>query len=47
LRRIRTALVVIAINNLLMAFGFRLWQSIFNNFAVEELGVRADQVPFF
>jgi len=40
----RSALVVIALNNLLMALGFRLWQSIFSNFAVEELGVRADQI---
>jgi MFS family permease len=42
--RIRTALIVIALNNLLLTLGFRLWQSIFNNFAVEELGVRADQI---
>jgi hypothetical protein len=39
MRRIRTTLYVIALNNLLLALGFRLWQSIFNNFAVEELGV--------
>ncbi len=44
MRRIRFALIVIACNNLLLALGFRLWQSIFNNFAVEELGVRADQI---
>lgn len=44
MRRIRSALVVIACNNLLLALGFRLWQSIFNNFAVEELGVQADQI---
>lgn len=44
MRKTRTALVVIALNNLLLALGFRLWQSIFNNFAVEELGVRADQI---
>jgi hypothetical protein len=44
MRRTRTALIVIALNNLLLALGFRLWQSIFNNFAVEELGVRADQI---
>lgn len=43
-RKTRSVLVVLAINNLLMALGFRLWQSIFNNFAVEELGVRADQI---
>jgi MFS family permease len=44
LRRIHTALIVIALNNLLLALGFRLWQSIFNNFAVEELGVQANQI---
>ncbi len=44
MRKVRTALIVIALNNLLMTLGFRLWQSIFNNFAVEELGVRADQI---
>jgi MFS family permease len=44
MRRIRTALIVIALNNLLLALGFRLWQSIFNNFAVEEMGVRAGQI---
>jgi len=44
MRRIRTALIVIALNNLLLTLGFGLWQSIFNNFAVEELGVRADQI---
>ncbi|RLC98952.1 MAG: hypothetical protein DRI77_03865, partial [Chloroflexi bacterium] len=43
-RKFRSALIVIALNNLLMVLGFRLWQSIFNNFAVEELGVRADQI---
>jgi predicted MFS family arabinose efflux permease len=43
-RRIRTTLIVIALNNLFLALGFRLWQSMFNNFAVEELGVRADQM---
>jgi predicted MFS family arabinose efflux permease len=44
MRRIRPALIVIAVNNLILVLGFCLWQSIFNNFAVEELGVRADQI---
>jgi hypothetical protein len=44
MHRTRTALIVIALNNLLLALGYRLWQSIFNNFAVEELGARADQI---
>jgi predicted MFS family arabinose efflux permease len=43
-RKIRNALVVIAFNNLLLALGFRIWQSIFNNFAVSELGVQASQI---
>jgi predicted MFS family arabinose efflux permease len=44
MRQARTALIVIFINNLLMTLGFGLWQAVFNNFAVEELGVRADQI---
>lgn len=44
MHKTRSALIVIALNNLLMALGFRLWQSIFNNFAVEELGVQASQI---
>jgi MFS family permease len=44
MRRVRTVLVIIALNNLLLSLGFRIWQSIFNNFAVEELGVGADWI---
>ena len=44
MRRFRTALVVVAINNLLLTLGMGLWQSLFNNFAVEELGIRAGQI---
>jgi len=40
----RSALVVIVLTNLLFAFGFQLWRSLFNNFAVQDLGVRADQM---
>lgn len=40
----RNTVAVILINNALMTLGFGLWQAIFNNFAVEELGVRADQM---
>ena len=40
----RRALTVIYINNALMTLGFGLWQAIFNNFAVEELYVEADQI---
>lgn len=44
MRRKRTALVVIALYNLLVVISFGVWQAIFNNFAVEELGVNASQV---
>ncbi|RLC71916.1 MAG: hypothetical protein DRI81_17075 [Chloroflexi bacterium] len=44
MHKTRPILIIIALNNLLMALGFRLWQSIFNNFAVEELGVQAGQI---
>ena len=30
--------------NLFLYFGFTIWRSLFNNFAVEELAVRADQM---
>jgi predicted MFS family arabinose efflux permease len=40
----RSTLVVILLSNVLLALGFQLWRSLFNNFAVEELGVRADQM---
>ncbi len=42
--RHRSALVVIVLTNLLLTLGFQLWRSLFNNFAVQELGVRADQM---
>ncbi|MGD8623424.1 MAG: MFS transporter [Anaerolineae bacterium] len=34
----------LAIANFLLYLGFNVWRAIFNNFAVEELGVRADQI---
>ncbi|MEE8391503.1 MAG: MFS transporter [Anaerolineae bacterium] len=40
----RSALVVIVLSNLLLSLGFQLWRSLFNNFAVQELGVQADQI---
>ena len=40
----RPALVVIVLANFLFFFGYRLWQSLFSNFAVQGLGVRADQM---
>ena len=44
MRKTRSVLAVITLNNLLLSLGFRLWQSIFNNFAVEGLGVQAGQI---
>ncbi len=44
MRSRRAALIVIMVNNFLMTLGFGLWQATFNNFAVEELGIRADQI---
>jgi predicted MFS family arabinose efflux permease len=32
------------VTNFLLSFGFQVWRSLFNNFAVDELGVRADQI---
>ena len=43
-QKTRSALIVIALNNMLLTWGFNLWQSIFNNFAVQEMKVRADQI---
>ena len=43
-RQPRTAMRVIFANNALMTLGFGLWQAVFSNFAVEELGVQADQM---
>jgi predicted MFS family arabinose efflux permease len=34
----------LALANFFLYFGFNVWRAIFNNFAVEELGVRADQI---
>ena len=36
----RSALVVIVLSNLLLSFSFQIWRSLFNNFAVGELGVQ-------
>jgi len=40
----RAALFMIMATNFVLSFGFQLWRSLFNNFAVDELGVRADQI---
>jgi len=35
---------VLVVANFSLYLGFEIWQGIFNNYAVEELGVRADQI---
>jgi predicted MFS family arabinose efflux permease len=35
---------ILAVANLFLYFGFNIWRGVFNNFAVEVLGVRADQI---
>ena len=40
----RRALTVVVITNMLLTLGYELWRALFNNFAVGELGVRADQM---
>ncbi len=42
--RRRSAMIVIIVTNFLLSLGFQLWRSLFNNFAVDEIGVRADQI---
>jgi MFS family permease len=44
MRRIRTLFIVIALSNLLWTLGFRVWESLFNNFAVEDLSISAGQI---
>ncbi len=35
---------ILAVANFLLYFGFNIWRAVFNNFAVEVLGVGADQI---
>jgi predicted MFS family arabinose efflux permease len=35
---------ILAFANFFLYLGFNIWRAVFNNFAVEELGVRADQI---
>ena len=39
LKRNRRIMLYLIVSNFLLFFGFRIWQTLFNNFAVEELGV--------
>lgn len=36
--------IILAVANFFLYFGFNIWQAAFNNFAVEEIGVRANQI---
>ena len=36
--------IILAVSNFFLYFGFNIWQAVFNNFAVEEIGVRANQI---
>jgi predicted MFS family arabinose efflux permease len=40
----RRAVITLAIGNLILLLGFNLWRSVFNNFAVEDLGLGADSI---
>jgi MFS family permease len=40
----KRVLRTLIIANFFLYIGFNVWQAVFNNFAVEELGVRADQI---
>jgi predicted MFS family arabinose efflux permease len=35
---------MIVLNNLLIVLGYQLWRALFNNFAIDHIGVRADQI---
>lgn len=39
LQKNRRMLVYLVVSNLMLYFGFRVWQAMFNNFAVEEMGI--------
>lgn len=39
LEKNRRMLVYLVASNFLLFFGFRVWQTLFNNFAVEKLGI--------
>jgi MFS family permease len=44
LERTKQLFRTLAIANFFLYFGFNIWRALFNNFAVEELGVRADEI---
>jgi MFS family permease len=44
LERSKQLFRTLAVANFFLYFGFNVWRALFNNYAVEELGVRADQI---
>ncbi len=44
MRKGRATLLVIMLNAVVMSLGWSVWTSLFNNFAVEEIGVQAAQI---
>ncbi|MGQ9468125.1 MAG: MFS transporter [Anaerolineae bacterium] len=42
--RYRSILVTVALGYFIWTLGFRIWESTFNNFAVEEIGINAAQI---
>jgi MFS family permease len=42
----RRLFLTLAVANFFLYFGFNVWQTVFNNFAVDELGVTATQIGF-
>jgi hypothetical protein len=35
---------ILAVASFFLSFGFNVWRAVFNNFAVEEIGVNATQI---
>lgn len=40
----RRIFIILAVSNFFLSFGFNVWSVVFNNFAVEDLGIRASQL---
>ncbi|MEN8098007.1 MAG: MFS transporter [Chloroflexota bacterium] len=43
-RKHRRTTIYLVASNLILYFGFRIWQAMFNNFAVEEIGIGAGSI---
>ena len=44
MKQYKRLFITLAIATFFMSFGFNVWRAIFNNFAVEEIGVTATQI---